>query len=393
VDATTWRLLLPEDRDYSFSGNMDEVEATEVAIARAEAYASDVSRLRTVLSKGNKQQQQVAWQNLVENTREMQESLETARSGLEELSRAAAEGRVDPARLAQSRKKADALAKEIDDALGDVRRNQALGVGGGAGGASGATRSEGEQADADQERRAADFEKDRYSTKEGQAFKRWASNEAAPEGAEQAKQTENARRASRLLVDGTRAGDAGGGKQGGRDDAEAALAAHELFAEKSKLRGRAAQQAEPTAPPSGGPATPGGGGPTTGGGGEGGLRVTIPGAPPAQQPGASTLAVTFAHGTAGERYAGFGGGGGGGGGPAGGAGRGAPGVEGLISLAPPLVEQGRAYSFRKLDASAELDVSPRTQGLGRRLLGAAAFGALLAAVVFVRRRRARSNPR
>lgn len=60
---------------------------------------------------------------------------------------------------------------------------------------------------------------------------------------------------------------------------------------------------------------------------------------------------------------------------------------GLVSLAPPLVERGTSFSFRKLDAGAELAVTPRAKGLGARL-GAAAGFLLLAALVWLARRRA-----
>jgi hypothetical protein len=53
------------------------------------------------------------------------------------------------------------------------------------------------------------------------------------------------------------------------------------------------------------------------------------------------------------------------------------------------VEQGRPYAFRKLDASAEIGVSARVHGIGRRLAAAGAFLALFAAAWALRRRRAR----
>jgi len=83
----------------------------------------------------------------------------------------------------------------------------------------------------------------------------------------------------------------------------------------------------------------------------------------------------------GARYGESGGGGGGGG-----ARTIAPPVTGLISLAPPLVEEGRPYAFRKLDASAVVTVSARMPDIGRRLAAAGAFLALVAVVWAVRRR-------
>jgi hypothetical protein len=93
------------------------------------------------------------------------------------------------------------------------------------------------------------------------------------------------------------------------------------------------------------------------------------------------------------KVGGAGGGGGGGGGPRSDLRRSAPGVSGVISLAPPLVEDGRPYAFRKLDASAVVTVSARATGIGRRLAAAGAFAALLAAAWAVRRRRARVTHR
>ncbi|MCK6482188.1 MAG: hypothetical protein L6R43_19180, partial [Planctomycetes bacterium] len=171
VDATTWRLLLPADRDYSFEGNLDPVEAVEVAIARAEAYGSDVARLREVVRKGSLRQQEVAAENLALNAREMKDSLDLAQSQMDDLAQAAAEGKVDRRRLDEGRRKAAELAKEIEEALGEVRKNvaerQYRGPAGEGGGPAAGGKAE---------------EAARYATKEGQADKKWFRNAAQGEG-------------------------------------------------------------------------------------------------------------------------------------------------------------------------------------------------------------------
>jgi hypothetical protein len=398
VDATTWRLFLPADRDYSFSGNMDSIEETEVAIARAEAYAYDNARLRSVLSKGTKQQQAVAAQNLAENTLELQKSLEVARSRMGELEKAAAEGRVDATRLAETRRKAKDLEREIEASLGDVRTNQDANL-----------ERRSVALDAEDRKQQEFQEAERYATKEGQAAKKWASNELADPSKEAKGRPSQfgARRAG--------AGRAGGGASGGgsggerrQDDARVAFEAHEDF-------DKFVPQAEGPATPGGGPSSPGG--PTTGGPPSAAARPGTPsadGAPAKSGPAPRNEpsdAPPEASGATGRYIYGSGGGGGGGGlsggatagydlaafvgGGGGGSGgwrssrRGAPPVTGLISLTPPLVEQGRPYAFRKLDASAEIAVSARVHGIGRRLAAAGAFLALIAAAWALRRRRAR----
>ena len=62
--------------------------------------------------------------------------------------------------------------------------------------------------------------------------------------------------------------------------------------------------------------------------------------------------------------------------------------EALVLAERAGVERGRAYAFRKLDAGAELTVSARPSGVGRRVLAAAAFVLLAGLVYLVRRRRA-----
>ena len=114
-------MLLPEDRDYSFSGNLDPVEEIEVELSRAEAYASDIQRLRKVALEGNYAQQTVAVDSVLKNTGDLRRTLEVAQSRIAELEEAAKDGRVDAARVAESRRKAESLEKEIADALRDVK--------------------------------------------------------------------------------------------------------------------------------------------------------------------------------------------------------------------------------------------------------------------------------
>jgi len=95
----------------------------EVALSRAEAYASDNVRLRSVLSKGSRQQQVVAAQNLADNVGELRKSLDVANARMGDLEQAAAEGRVDANRVAETRRKAKDLEREIEASLGDVKRS------------------------------------------------------------------------------------------------------------------------------------------------------------------------------------------------------------------------------------------------------------------------------
>jgi hypothetical protein len=395
VDATTWRLFLPEDRDYSFSGNMDAVEETEVAIARAEAYASDNARLRTVLSKGSRQQQVVAAQNLADNVDQLKQSLDVANSRMSDLERAAAEGRVDTTRLAETQRKAKDLAREIKESLADVKQNKVALVDRSA---VPGVKKVFESKDTDQWKADARQEGERFATKEGQAEKKWASNTANAANAPDASKP-SAFAARRTQGDAK--AKAGGGKS--EDDAAAAIRAHGDF-DKAAASPVAKSPSPP--PEAGGPATPSGaasGGPDTGRANAD--EVVIPDSR-AGEPSDSTtetaqsgfLSGSFQPGATGGNAIGVGhvgGAGGGGAGRFGGTGlrRSAPGVTGVISLAPPLVEEGRPYAFRKLDASAVVTVSARATDIGRRLAVAGAFAALVAAVWAVRRRRARASRR
>jgi hypothetical protein len=434
VDATTLRLFLPADREYSFSGNMDSIEEMEVAISRAEAYASDITRARNVLQKGSRYQQSVAVENLERNTRELQASLDEAQGRMQDLAKAAAEGRVDQERLAAGQRKAKELAREIEEALGDVRRNAAVQT---------ESRGHGEQVqDAEvakqQQWQSEAAERDQFATKEGQSFKKWAANDAnvAVQKAEPAQNKSQTRAQVLLGAEKMPQRQQAGGKgpPAKQDDANVAFVAHEDFDDQHKLRGETLRVR--LAP---GPQTPGAeqpGGPTTGGpegggpgalpsGATGGTAIGV-GRGPRQgggggpdgagrgadaqtmEPGLVDFDEVFfgsaprpgpllIAGSGGGGGVGSGGGGGGGDRTWGLGGRGDAGrvsalaapVRGLVSLAPPLVEQGRAYSFRKLDAAAELTVSSRTPGLAGRLGAAAAFLALAALVWFVHRRRAR----
>jgi hypothetical protein len=394
VDATTWRVLLPEDRAYSFAGNLDPVEEVEVEMARAEAYASDVARLRKVVAEGSASQQTLAGQNIFKNTEELRKTLDRAQSRMGELEQAAAEGRVDQARVAESRRKAQDLTREIDEALKEVKdKAPALA-------AIGDVRSRAENVPSDarmpeeppapEKADVADNEK--LATKEGQAAKQWRSNKAMPQRQEQERGRQQAELAansatlkkaeestvsayarhqdfdrdlrSDVLLVQDRITDAG---KDGAEDAEA----HPKFGKM-----------EEGAPVSG-----------SGAGGDGNIGVGGGGAGGGHQYG----------GKLGGRR-----GGGGAGAAAAGAdlstswfvGEGRMGAvvnqgdseiklqAGVISLAPPLDERGRTYAFRKLDAGAELTVSPGALGLGRRFGALAAFVLLAALVYFVRRRRA-----
>jgi hypothetical protein len=250
-------------------------------------------------------------------------------------------------------------------------------------------------------------------TKEGQAFKKWGAN-GGPNLEAEKKQADLLSRSRRIFTstEAAKSGDKG------KDDARVALEAHEGF--DSGLIPRGGEVPPDTRTPSdpnAGPVNPNEVVvPQTGGSG-GGSGADQAGefnpdpSKPQDMPGATSGAAlgvgkvghfgtgkpsAFAsryRGPAGEvpddaKAYGFVGyvGGGKGGGP-----RVAPSVEGLISLAPPLVESGRSYAFRKLDASAVLTVSARTPDIGRRVVAAAAFLAVVAAVWMLRRRRRRAS--
>jgi hypothetical protein len=404
VDATTWRVLLPEDRAYSFGGNLDPVEEVEVDIARAEAYAEDVFRLRKVFSEGSEAQQTMAVENIASNAEVLRQTLERAQSRLSDLDEAAKAGQVDAGRVAESRRKAQELAREIDEALKDVQTKAPqrqgfarTGHGGQYRGPSGETTA-GEtgrdaesmpQTEADYRGRAENL-----LTREGQSQKQWSTNAygRAPMQ-EQAPQEEE--RAA-----------AGEGK-GGRPEADPNLSALGYFGNFDKnLRAgavlvvqgdgvpadsRMPEDAPPPPETGGGTPTPpdGGGGEVVdevregdredrsgfGGGGGGSGRRAGPGADQGWKYKEGRLAAgTFARGN----------------GPVSGPGatEARRGVAGVVSLAPPLLESGRAYSFRKLDAGAELSIGTRPLGIARRLLGAALFAFLVGLVWVLRRRRA-----
>ena len=389
VDATTWRLVLPGDRDYSFSGNMDPVEAVEVAIARAEAYASDVARLRQVVQSGTLSQREVAAENLAQNAQEMKDSLDVAQSRMAELEQAAADGRVDRSRLDAGRRKAAELARDIEEALGDVRAN---------------TARQGPQSDpayggpAGEAEKSKQEEAARYATKEGQSFKKWTSNKTpAQEDADRAGGKAQQQRAQRLLDMDEQTLEAGKSRGEAKGDADKALAAHELFDVSFREANLGERLREGWAARGGidesvaGVAIPVQGA-TAGGRVFLGLVGTLPGAIDdinLQPSGGAGFALPQSGwggdgGGGGYRYHGAAGGGGGGGGIL-------LKSAGVVSLSPPLVEQGRSWSFRKLDAGAEITVKARTPGLGRRFGAAAAF-LLLAGLVFLagRRRAARA---
>ncbi|MCE9635757.1 MAG: hypothetical protein K8T90_08635 [Planctomycetes bacterium] len=407
VDATTWRLVLPEDRNYSFSGNMDSIEEMEVAISRAEAYASDVSRLRTVLEKGSRQQQIVAAQNLVENTRELQESLDLAQSRMADLERAASEGRVDRARLAEGRRKAKDLASEIEQALGDVRRNTGPGTVRGDDVNLDPTGALTNIDDMNEAQKQSD-DHARYATKEAQSEKTWLSNRVIPPNSAPSKpgappqagqSPGGARSKSRFVAEGPQT--AGGDRGGDGSEVDVALVTHGSFdafvVSGDKLKSvyrRDGLESDLVRSMGWGPSS------------NALFGAARPGSDPGQEgtagswgsdPTAAGAARPLVQ-AAGRDFSGyFGGGGGGGGarlggnggGPGGGRATPAPSVQGLISLAPPLVEQGRAYAFRKLDSAAVVTISTRTPGTGRRIAAGLAFLGLFAAVWALRRRRAR----
>ncbi|HEU4395618.1 MAG TPA: hypothetical protein VFS92_08640, partial [Planctomycetota bacterium] len=395
IDATTWRLLLPEDRDYSFSGNLDPIEEIEVELSRAEAYASDLQRLRKVAREGSYAQQEAATENVFRNTEDLRRTLESAQSRLGDLEQAAREGRVDAGRVAESRKKAAALEREINDALKDVqdkagdraamanRRFPAKSPvpTGPAGEVPPDARIPGEpppDAQGDGERQ----ELARYGTREGQMAKQWESNEAMSESRAGAAEKERRQEEAALgaALEGRR------NAEGKSAEADATLTAYKFHADfdrapddnlgDPRLAGdeAAARGAEPATPGGGAGGTPYSGGP----GRDASRRSRLP-----------TVGSTL----------GFGLGGGGGGGHQ--IGRGfvslgdadgvitsaAP-VAGLVSLAPPLVERGRSYAFRKLDAGASLKISPRPADLVVRAAAGVGFLLLVALVALVRRRRA-----
>ncbi len=200
VDATTWRLLLPEDRAYSFSGNLDPVEEIDVEMARAEAYASDVARLRKVVSEGSASQQALAGKNIYRNTDELRKTLERAQSRMADLEKAAAEGRVDQNRVADSRRKAQDLTRAIDEALKEVKDKAPAGPS-----SLGDPRYAAGEIPPDA-RTPSDApppqteDAGRLATKEGQAAKQWRANKSIPQQGEDTgkRQAEAEARASTL---------------------------------------------------------------------------------------------------------------------------------------------------------------------------------------------------
>ena len=370
VDATTLRLLLPEDREYAFSGNLDPVEEVEVAIARAEAYVQDVSRLRSVLESGTSQQQSVAADNLMANSRELRETLDIARARMAELEQAAAEGRVDREQLLKSRKQAEELTRNIATVLQDVEET---GNAQGFVGLTATTRGTWAGADMPQAEIKQQEVLERWATKEGQAGKRWGLNSYGdvppPDAPEQSVQVDAV---TALDEEGVEAERQARAAQDAFDVRRAVA-----FQDETKQTigiGGGAGGAFPRKPQA--PADSGGAGPTTGGGDDGGPTMSS--------------AYQFEHG-AGEvggrvafDYRNGGGGGGGGARLAT-----APSVAGLVSLEPPLVERGRAYAFRKIDAGAEIAVSTRAPGRGRRAFAGLAFLLIFALVTLLRRRAAR----
>jgi hypothetical protein len=396
VDATTWRLLLPEDRDWAFGGNLDPVEEAEVEIARAEAYAEDIGRLRKVVNEGTVGQRTLAGENVVRNTRELRQTLERAQSRIDLLETAAAEGKVDQGRVAEARRKAQDLGKEIEDALKDVEKNAPQSLAALREPGSGPDRGPAGQPPSDSrmpdEPPAPDagggpFEADkRLSTKEAQAGKRWASNFRNDTVQQEEKSRDDARRANEQALRG-QYGEAGLGAVVQHQQFDASSVEGRLVGGKDwglptldATLGRAADFDTETAmlQPSGGGAfsiPPD-------------VSVSLSGTLPA-----SLLALKRGYapggggGGGGHQYAGsnyFGSGGGSG---AGGA-VAVYGRAGLVSLTPPLEERDRAYAFRKLDAGAEMRITPRALDLGRRALAAAAFALVAGLVWLMMRRRA-----
>jgi hypothetical protein len=387
VDATTWRLLLPPDRAYSFSGNLDPVEEVEIEIARAEAYAHDVSRLRKVVAEGSASQQTLASENIVRNTDELRKTLERAQSRMDDLDQAAAEGKVDPARVAESRRKAQELSREIDAALKDVKDKAPQGLAGNFRGPAGEVPPDAREPQAPPQQ---DRDEGKLSTKEGQAHKQWRSNEM---NAPQQEDAGRGRQAAQRMAEVSNLKKA-------EESTVAAYVVHQGF-DQGLRPDLADQLARLTAPDSGGgtPTPPEGGegegGPGGGkggevlGGGAGGGEHQYGGRLGGRRGDATVGAATTIGGVALEWN---------------GARVGAitnqadneirifdPATlraQGVISLAPAFEERGRAYAFRKLDAGAEITVKPGTLGLGRRLVAAAAFALLCGLVYFVRRRRA-----
>ncbi len=369
VDATTWRLLLPADRDYSFDGNLDPIEEAEVAIARAEAYASDVSRLRRVLSSGNSRQQAAAAENLTLNTAQMQQSLDVARTRLGELAVAAQDGRIDQERLLATQRKADDLTREIEEAMRAVRSTVPT--------ATAFLRTE----QLELQKHAASVERGRFATKEGQALKRWGFNRAPGDQAPENRQQQA--RAGQLLDALQQQSDAKI-----QQDADKALAAHEGFdnavALRSKPRGYLGPAGEiPPTSRSAKPQTGGGQVIGIGGGAGGGAGGAFPARGRRRADRRSRDASAPSGGLLGQTDYQYGAGGGAGSGHA--PVRYAQPVQGVISLAPELIPRGRAYAFRKLEAGAEITVSTRPQDVGERIMAVGTFLALVSGLWLVRR--------
>jgi hypothetical protein len=394
VDATTWRLLLPEDREYSFDGNLDPVAEVEVELSRAEAYASDILRLRKVVAEGSSSQQSVAAENVLVNAGELRGTLQRAQARLDDLEQAAAEGKVDAARVAESRKKAQALEREITEALDEVQRSEPART---AARRLGDAKYRGPGGEVPADSRAPedapppaqqDKEAQMYGTREGQAAKQWESNTLSNEGRVVAQ--ERLRQQAGMDLDGSETVQ---GRAGGKAGARSAFLVHGAFdrdlgdglalKDDGPMFGKTEEGAAAPPEPDSGAGTP-----VPGGGGGGGRDG--PGSPGAVGIGGGAGGGIGGGGHAFLRgaAAGFARGEGGLGGPAGGIAPTSLQVAGLVSLAPPLHERGRAYSFRKLDAGAEIEVSSRPAGLARRIGAAAAFLFLFALVALVRRRRA-----
>jgi hypothetical protein len=389
VDATTWRLLLPEDRAYSFSGNLDPVEEIEIEIARAEAYAHDVSRLRKVVSEGSVSQQALAGENILRNTDELRKTLDRAQSRMDDLERAAADGRIDQARVAESRRKAVELNKEIEDALKDVRDKAPQVVAEGksrGGGHGGQYRGPASEMQPPEQREPSDpppqSDDGKLATREGQTYKQWKSNEAAPEGQEKDRSRSEAEKRANIDTLGK-----------AETTTVSAFLVHQDF-DRDLRADVGLLVARPATPDTGGgtptpPEAPAPGGGERGefyqkgvggaGGGAGGAHeyagrramptpVTVP---------AGALAGTLINARGYESFGAL-------------ALPARPaGVAGVISLAPAFEESGRAYAFRKLDAGAEITIKPGTLGLGRRIVAGALFAALCGLVYYVKRRQAR----
>jgi hypothetical protein len=370
VDATTWRVLLPEDRDYSFSGNLDPVEAVEIAIARAEAYASDVQRLRQVAAEGSESQQELAVSNIVSNTAALRQTLEEAKSRMDDLEQAASEGRVDKERVAQSRRKAEELSREIEGALRDVQERAPR------------VADRLETAPIDEAESVQVEDTGKLGTKEGQAAKQWSRNE----GLKKDGKGKDAEGASRAQVAARRQAEAGAAPRDVEKNVAAYLV-HQRFdagadapfegpGVNGPLTADSRQPQEPAAPDD---STIGVGS----GGGAGGFAAGRVG-------GKKRPALLPIGGAGFQMPAGGDGGGGTLGDFAAGYRMPAPPVAGLVSLTPPLEERGRAYAFRKLDSGAVLTVRARPRDLGSRLLAAAAFALLCGLVWIVDRRRSRA---